>query len=54
MAIGADNAGRDVLENDRRAGMPGTDVDWHPPETKLRNLVLVPILADHRTRARGR
>ena len=23
------------------------DVDWHPPERKLHNTVLLPILGDH-------
>jgi len=38
----------DVLENG-----PGSryasyfDVDWDPPETRLRNVVLLPVLADH-------
>jgi (1->4)-alpha-D-glucan 1-alpha-D-glucosylmutase len=38
----------DVLENGPSSRYARHfDVDWDPPETKLRNLVLVPILADH-------
>jgi maltooligosyltrehalose synthase len=38
----------DVLENGPASRYARHfDVDWDPPETKLRNMVLVPILADH-------
>jgi (1->4)-alpha-D-glucan 1-alpha-D-glucosylmutase len=38
----------DVLENGPASRYAGHfDVDWDPPESKLRNLVLVPILGDH-------
>jgi (1->4)-alpha-D-glucan 1-alpha-D-glucosylmutase len=49
MAIDRDNAWwRDVLENGPSSRFAGYfDVDWEPPEARLRNLVLVPILADH-------
>ncbi|MHB1536869.1 MAG: malto-oligosyltrehalose synthase, partial [Acidimicrobiales bacterium] len=50
MAItGADNAWWwDVLENGPASVYASYfDVDWDPPESKLRNLVLLPILGDH-------
>ncbi|HUQ39332.1 MAG TPA: malto-oligosyltrehalose synthase [Acidimicrobiales bacterium] len=38
----------DVLENGRSSVYARYfDVDWDPPESKLRNTVLMPILADH-------
>jgi (1->4)-alpha-D-glucan 1-alpha-D-glucosylmutase len=38
----------DVLENGpASAHARYFDVDWDPPEARLRNLVLVPVLADH-------
>jgi (1->4)-alpha-D-glucan 1-alpha-D-glucosylmutase len=38
----------DVLENGPASRYASYfDVDWNPPELKLRDLVLVPILADH-------
>ncbi|HEX2053290.1 MAG TPA: malto-oligosyltrehalose synthase [Actinomycetota bacterium] len=50
MAIG-DRANRwwwDVLENGRASAYAGFfDVDWNPPEAKLRNRVLMAILGDH-------
>ncbi|MGH9095565.1 MAG: malto-oligosyltrehalose synthase, partial [Acidimicrobiales bacterium] len=50
MAItGRDNAWWwDVLENGPASPYASYfDVDWDPPESKLRNLVLLPILGDH-------
>jgi (1->4)-alpha-D-glucan 1-alpha-D-glucosylmutase len=42
----------DVLENGPASRFAAHfDVDWDPPEAKLRNMVLVPILADHYGRA---
>jgi (1->4)-alpha-D-glucan 1-alpha-D-glucosylmutase len=42
----------DVLENGPASRFAGYfDVDWSPPEAKLHNLVLVPILADQYGRA---
>jgi len=38
----------DVLENGQSSRYAGYfDVDWHPPEEKLRDTVLMPILGDH-------
>src|SRR5205807_1045906 len=38
----------DVLENGRASQYAHYfDVDWDPPEAKLRNTVLLPILGDH-------
>jgi (1->4)-alpha-D-glucan 1-alpha-D-glucosylmutase len=38
----------DVLENGASSRFAGHfDVDWEPPEARLRNLVFVPVLADH-------
>jgi len=38
----------DVLENGPSSRWAGHfDVDWNPPEAKLRNTVLVPVLGDH-------
>ncbi|RIL07431.1 MAG: malto-oligosyltrehalose synthase [Proteobacteria bacterium] len=38
----------DVLENGPSSRFAAFfDVDWEPPEARLRNLVLVPVLADH-------
>jgi len=49
MAVGRENAWWwDVLENGPSSPFAAFfDVDWDPPEARLRNLVLVPILADH-------
>jgi (1->4)-alpha-D-glucan 1-alpha-D-glucosylmutase len=49
MAIGPDNAWWwDVLENGPSSVYASYfDVDWDPPESQLRNLVLVPVLGDH-------
>src|SRR5262249_25785135 len=49
MAISADNPWWwDVLENGPASRFASYfDVDWDPPETRLRNLVLLPVLADH-------
>jgi (1->4)-alpha-D-glucan 1-alpha-D-glucosylmutase len=49
MAIGPDNAWWwDVLENGPASPFASYfDVDWDPPESQLRNLVLVPVLGDH-------
>jgi (1->4)-alpha-D-glucan 1-alpha-D-glucosylmutase len=49
MAIGPDNAWWwDVLENGPSSVYAAYfDVDWDPPESQLRNLVLVPVLGDH-------
>ena len=42
----------DVLENGPSSVYAAYfDVDWDPPESKLRNLVLMPILGDHYGRA---
>jgi (1->4)-alpha-D-glucan 1-alpha-D-glucosylmutase len=54
MAItGRDNAWWwDVLENGPSSIYASYfDVDWDPPESKLRNMVLLPILGDHYGRA---
>ena len=53
MAVGRDNAWWwDVLENGPCSRFAAFfDVDWDPPESRLRNLVLVPILDDHYGRA---
>jgi (1->4)-alpha-D-glucan 1-alpha-D-glucosylmutase len=38
----------DVLENGPSSRYAGYfDVDWEPPETRLRNAVLLPVLGDH-------
>jgi (1->4)-alpha-D-glucan 1-alpha-D-glucosylmutase len=38
----------DVLENGPSSRYAGYfDVDWDPPEAKLRNMVLLPVLGDH-------
>jgi (1->4)-alpha-D-glucan 1-alpha-D-glucosylmutase len=38
----------DVLENGPSSRYAGYfDVDWDPPEAKLRNTVLLPVLGDH-------
>jgi (1->4)-alpha-D-glucan 1-alpha-D-glucosylmutase len=49
MAISADNPWWwDVLENGPASRYASYfDVDWDPPETRLRNVVLLPVLADH-------
>jgi (1->4)-alpha-D-glucan 1-alpha-D-glucosylmutase len=49
MAVHRDNAWWwDVLENGPASPWARCfDVDWEPPEARLRNLVLVPVLADH-------
>ncbi|MDP9387878.1 MAG: malto-oligosyltrehalose synthase [Actinomycetota bacterium] len=49
MAIGLENAWWwDVLENGPSSVYAAYfDVDWDPPETKLRNTVLLPVLGDH-------
>jgi len=49
MAIAPENAWWwDVLENGPSSRFASCfDVDWEPPEARLRNLVLVPILGDH-------
>jgi (1->4)-alpha-D-glucan 1-alpha-D-glucosylmutase len=49
MAIGPGNRWWwDVLENGPSSVYAGYfDVDWHPPESKLANRVLLPILGDH-------
>lgn len=45
----------DVLENGPAASFARFfDVDWDPPETKLKDLVLVPILGDHRAEVLAR
>src|SRR3989440_4519940 len=49
MAITPENAwGADVLENGPSSRFAWYfDVDWDPPEPRLRNTVLLPVLADH-------
>jgi (1->4)-alpha-D-glucan 1-alpha-D-glucosylmutase len=49
MAITAENAWwSDVLENGPSSRYAAYfDVDWDPPERKLRNTVLLPVLGDH-------
>ncbi len=49
MAISADNPWWwDVLENGPASRYASYfDVDWDPPEARLRNVVLLPVLADH-------
>ncbi|HUF32660.1 MAG TPA: malto-oligosyltrehalose synthase [Acidimicrobiales bacterium] len=49
MAITSGNAWwTDVLENGPASRYAGHfDVDWDPPEAKLRNTVLMPVLGDH-------
>ncbi len=49
MAITGENAWwRDVLENGPASRYASYfDVDWDPPEAKLRNTLLLPILGDH-------
>ncbi len=49
MAITGENAWwRDVLENGPASRYARYfDVDWDPPESKLRNTLLLPILGDH-------
>jgi (1->4)-alpha-D-glucan 1-alpha-D-glucosylmutase len=49
MAIGQGNAWWwDVLENGPSSQYASHfDVDWDPPESKLRNMVLMPVLGDH-------
>jgi (1->4)-alpha-D-glucan 1-alpha-D-glucosylmutase len=49
MAISADNPWWwDVLENGPASRYASYfDVDWDPPEARLRNTVLLPVLADH-------
>jgi (1->4)-alpha-D-glucan 1-alpha-D-glucosylmutase len=38
----------DVLENGPASRYaPYFDVEWHPPEAKLRNTILLPVLGDH-------
>ncbi len=38
----------DVLENGPASSYAAWfDIDWHPPQERLRNLVLLPILGDH-------
>ncbi len=40
----------DVLENGAASRFAACfDVDWHPPEEKNRNVMLLPILGDHRS-----
>ena len=53
MAITAENAWwTDVLENGPASRYAGYfDVDWDPPESRLRNRVLLPVLGDHYGRA---
>src|SRR4051812_15088564 len=41
----------DVLENGRSSPFASFfDIDWNPPEPKLKDVVLLPILGDHRGR----
>ncbi|HSM38986.1 MAG TPA: alpha-amylase family glycosyl hydrolase [Candidatus Limnocylindrales bacterium] len=49
MAIGPANAWWwDVLKHGPASRFAGYfDVDWDPPEGRLRNLILLPVLADH-------
>ena len=49
MAVTADNAWWwDLLRNGPASGFAHVfDVDWDPPEPKLRNQVLLPVLGDH-------
>jgi (1->4)-alpha-D-glucan 1-alpha-D-glucosylmutase len=49
MAIGPENEWwRDVLENGPSSRYAAYfDVDWDPPEARMRNLVLLPVLGDH-------
>lgn len=53
MAIGANNVWwRDVLENGPASPYAAYfDVDWDPPESRMQNVVLLPILADQYGRA---
>src|SRR5207247_1172965 len=38
----------DVLENGQASRYASYfDVDWHPPEERLRNVVVLPLLGDH-------
>ena len=55
MAIGSGNAWWwDVLENGRSSRYASYfDVDWDPPESKLRDTVLLPVLGDHYGRVLG-
>lgn len=46
--VGGNRWWRDVLENGPSSQYASYfDVDWDPPEAKLRNTVLMPILGDH-------
>jgi (1->4)-alpha-D-glucan 1-alpha-D-glucosylmutase len=49
MAVVPENAWwQDVLENGPSSRFAGHfDIDWDPPESKLRNRVLLPVLGDH-------
>jgi (1->4)-alpha-D-glucan 1-alpha-D-glucosylmutase len=49
MAIGPENEWwRDVLEDGPASTYAGYfDVEWEPPEARLRNLVVLPVLDDH-------
>lgn len=49
MAIGKDNHWWwDVLENGQASPYAAYfDVEWHPPESKFRHLILLPVLGDH-------
>jgi (1->4)-alpha-D-glucan 1-alpha-D-glucosylmutase len=49
MAIGPENEWwRDVLEDGPASPYAGYfDVEWEPPEARLRNLVVLPVLDDH-------
>src|SRR5579883_2328692 len=49
MAIGRDNAWWwDTLENGALSRYaPYFDIDWNPPEERLRNKILLPLLGDH-------
>lgn len=49
MAIGPANAWWwDVLRNGRASRYAGYfDVDWDPPESRLRDVILLPVLGDH-------
>src|SRR5581483_11298940 len=49
MAIGRHNAAwRDTLENGALSRYaPYFDIDWNPPEERLRNKIVLPLLGDH-------
>jgi (1->4)-alpha-D-glucan 1-alpha-D-glucosylmutase len=41
----------DVLENGRSGRWAHAfDIDWDPPEQRMKNVVLIPVLGDHRSR----